>query len=94
MKVILDPKALKFIKSKGESSVETWLEGCSSWGASEPQPSVKMGKPADLEDYDKYEVDGIDIYVRVDVITKNDELKINHSKLLWNEKLTVEGMAF
>ena len=94
MKVVLDSKALKFIKSKGENSVEAWLEGCSSWGTSEPQPSVKMGKPEDLDDYDKYEVDGIDVYVRVDVITKNDELKINYSKILWNEKLTVEGMAF
>lgn len=53
-----------------------------------------MGKPEDLEEYDKYEVDGIDVYVRVDVVTKNDELKIKYSKLLWNEKLTVEGMAF
>ena len=94
MKVTLDPKALKFIKSKNENSVETWLEGCSSWGPSEPQPSVKMGKPEDLEEYDKYEVEGIDVYVRIDVITKNDELKINYSKLLWNEKLTVEGMSF
>ena len=94
MKVLLDPKALKLIKSKGENSVEAWLEGCSSWGPSEPQPSVKMGRPEDLEEYDKYEVDGIDIYVRADVITKNDELKINYSKLLWNEKLTVEGMSF
>lgn len=94
MKVILEPKALEFIKSNGEDSVEAWLEGCSSWGTSEPKPSVKMGKPKDLEEYDKYEVDGIDIYVRADVITKNDELKINHSKLLWNEKLTVEGMEF
>ena len=94
MIVRLEAKALKFIKSKNENSVSAWLEGCSSWGPSEPQPSVKMGKPEDLEEYDKYEVDGIDVYVRVDVVTKNDELKIKYSKLLWNEKLTVEGMAF
>lgn len=30
MKVTLDPKALKFIKSKNENSVSAWLEGCSS----------------------------------------------------------------
>lgn len=30
MKVILDPKAIKFIKSKNEDSITLWLEGCSS----------------------------------------------------------------
>lgn len=53
-----------------------------------------MGKPADLDDYDKYVVDGIDAYVRVDTQAKNDELKIKYSKILFSEKLTVEGMQF
>lgn len=53
-----------------------------------------MGKPADMDDYDKYEVDGIDAYVRCDVQAKNDELKIKYSKILFSEKLTVEGMLF
>lgn len=30
MKVTLDPKAVKYIKSKGSDSVTLWLEGCSS----------------------------------------------------------------
>lgn len=30
MKVILDPKAVKFIKSKGSDAITLWLEGCSS----------------------------------------------------------------
>lgn len=30
MKITIDPKAAKFIKSKGENSIEVWLEGCSS----------------------------------------------------------------
>lgn len=94
MKVTLDPKAIKFIKSKGENSIEVWLEGCSSWGVGEPQPSVKVGKPVDLDDYDEYKVDDLSVYVRCDVQAKDDELVIKHSKILWNEKLVVEGMMF
>lgn len=95
MKVILDPKAVKFIKSKGSDAITLWLEGCSSWGVGEPQPSVRMGKPEeDLDDFDRYDSEGIEVYVRVDVQAKNDELNVKHSKLLWNEKLIVEGMLF
>lgn len=92
MKVVLDAKAVKFIKSKGKDSIEIWLEGCSSWGVGEPQPSVKMGNPEDMEEYDKYEVDGIDVYVRCDVQAKDDTLNIGYSKILWSEKLIVEGI--
>jgi hypothetical protein len=30
MNIKIDSKAEKFIKSKGENSIEVWLEGCSS----------------------------------------------------------------
>ena len=54
-----------------------------------------MGKPEeDLDDFDKLDSEGIEVYVRVDVQAKNDELKVKYSKLLWNEKLVVEGMMF
>lgn len=92
MKIIIDPKAKKFINSKNEVSITVWVEGCSSWGVGEPQPSVKMGKPSEIDDYDLYQVDGIDAYVRCDIEAKNDEVKIKYSKLLWNEKLIVEGI--
>ena len=55
MKVLIDKKAKKFINSKGFNELEIWMEGCSSWGVGEPQPSVKMGKPEDLDLFDKYE---------------------------------------
>lgn len=94
MKVIIDPKALKFIQSKNEDSIRLWLDGCGSWGPSEPKPSVEMGKPEELEDFDLYTIDGINAYVDVAVQTKNEELVVKHAKILWNEKLIVEGMAF
>ena len=53
-----------------------------------------MGKPADIKDYEKFDVDGIETYVKSDVKAKDDSLTIIHSKLLWMEKLVVEGMIF
>ncbi|MBC8590949.1 hypothetical protein H8689_07465 [Lachnospiraceae bacterium NSJ-29] len=60
----------------------------------EPQPSVKMGKPEDIQEYDEYDINGIKVFVKSDVQAKNNELKVRHSKVLWSEKLIVEGMAF
>lgn len=96
MKVIIEPKAKKYIESKGEDTVRLWLDGCGSWGPSEPKPSVEMGKPeeSELDDFDLYEVDGIHAYVDVGVLTKDDELIVKHAKILFKEKLIVEGMAF
>ncbi len=55
-----------------------------------------MGKPeeSELDDFDLYEVDGIHAYVDVGVLTKDDELIVKHAKILFKEKLIVEGMAF
>lgn len=92
MKVILDSKAIKFIKSKGEDTITLWLEGCSSWGVGEPQPSVKMGKPEDSMDYKEYDIEGIKVFVKSDVQARDNQLRVKHSKILWSEKLVVEGM--
>lgn len=94
MNVKIDAKAEKFIKSKGEDSITVWLEGCSSWGTKEPMPSVRMGKPDNINEYNHYQIGDINVYVKSDVVAKDDELKIKCVKLLWKEKLVVEGMVY
>lgn len=96
MKVTIEEKAKKYIKEQGADSIKLWLDGCGSWGPSEPKPSVEMGKPEEeeLDDFDLYEVDGLKAYVDVAVNAKNDELVVKHAKVLFKEKLVVEGMVF
>ena len=53
-----------------------------------------MGKPSDPENYDHTDVNGIGVYVRNDVVTANNEIKINYSKFLFKEALAVEGLAY
>lgn len=53
-----------------------------------------MGKPEDIDNYEEYNIDGIKAFVKSDVKAKDDQLKVKHSKILWSEKLIVEGMLF
>lgn len=94
MKVILDNSVLNYLKKKNSNEITVDIEGCASWGV-EPNPSVNLGKPKEnIDDFDKYEVDGVDVYVTVAANTKNDELKIIHKKIFFSDKLIVEGLAF
>lgn len=52
-----------------------------------------MGKPQeDADDFDAYEANGIHVYVRVDVQTGDEGLKIKYSKFFFKESLVVEGI--
>jgi hypothetical protein len=53
-----------------------------------------VGKPDNIEEYNHYQVGDIDVYVKSNVVAKDDELRIKCVKLLWKEKLVVEGMVY
>ncbi|MCI5674553.1 MAG: hypothetical protein SOZ40_02970 [Ezakiella sp.] len=53
-----------------------------------------MGKPKEnIDDFDIYPVDGIDVYVTVAANTIAGELTVGYTKILFSEKLTVKGLA-
>ncbi len=94
MIVKIDSKAKKYIDKQGQKSVTIDIDGCSSWGV-EPNPVVNLGKPKedDIDDFDKYTVDGIDVYVVCTANTKNGELTLSYMKILFSGKLVVNGLA-
>lgn len=55
---------------------------------------VVMGKAPDPAEYNCTEENGIQVCVRNDVQTRDDEIRINYSKLLFKESLTVDGLAY
>lgn len=58
------------------------------------QSLVVEGKPADPSQFDAYEADGIQVYVRKGIVAGQDGLHIGLMKLLFLvEMLTVEGIA-
>lgn len=95
MNIKIDDKAVKFIKKQNFDDVHVFVQGCSSWGASEPQPLVLMGKPKqDIENFKVYEVDGINVYVGNDVQTGSDGIEIKYSKFLFKENIIVDGIVY
>lgn len=52
-----------------------------------------MGEPIrDKDDYDKYTVDGIDVYVRVDIQPEKETIFVDYFKILWIERMTLRGI--
>lgn len=95
MQVLFNDKVKPFVTGKGKDAINVELKGCSSWGVGEPQPIVLLGKPrVKAEEYDVYPVDGIDVYVQKTINAKDDTLKINYTKILFKESLTVDGIVF
>ncbi len=39
-----------------------------------------------------HKVGDIEVYVKSDIKAKDDEIKIKYTKILWAEKLSVEGI--
>ncbi len=55
-----------------------------------------MGMPGkDLDDYDKYQIGQIDVYVRADIVAlEDDTIYVDYYKLLWIEKMALRGVRF
>ena len=95
MKINLNDQAAQFIKKAGREDINVFVKGCSSWGGSEPQPLVIMGKPSgDLAEYTMTPVNGINDYVRNDVQSGDDGITVKASKFLFKETLIVEGIVY
>lgn len=95
MDIKIDDKAVKLIKKQNFEDVHVYVEGCSGWGPSEPQPLVLMGQPKqDIESFEVHKVDGINVYVRHDVQAGRDGIQIKYSKFLFKENIIVDGIIY
>jgi len=56
-------------------------------------PTIHLGKPENnLDDYEKYEIKEIILYILKGIKTENNEVIITLSKLFKWKKLTLEGV--
>ena len=62
------------------------------WCSTE-QPSVEMGRPSNESGFQKFNSEGIDVYLYRGVIPRGNELKIRLNKMLWIKSLIVEGVS-
>ena len=91
--VTVDDSAKAFIAAQKTDSVYCLLQMCASWGGSRLQPAVIAGTPKDMHAYDKFESNGIKVYVKKDAPCAGGVLTITVTKFFWHEKLIVQGMS-
>ena len=91
MDIYISDSAKEYIKKKSDSIQIIPVQVGGGWCA-RYEPSVKVGKPKNESGFHIYDVEGICIYLAKNLIVKNDELKIDLSKVLWIKSLTVDGI--
>ncbi|MGH4120151.1 CC/Se motif family (seleno)protein [Clostridium sp.] len=55
-------------------------------------PTVQLGKPALVDDYDMYKVDDISVFLIKNTQIRNEKLHIFMRKFLWIKNLEVDGI--
>jgi len=56
-------------------------------------PTVQLGKPEHIEDFDMEAVGQIEVYTGKQLKFKNDRIHIFLRKFLWVKELVVDGVA-
>ena len=92
MDIYISDKAKEYIKKKSNSIQIKPVQVGGGWCA-RYEPSVKVGRPSNESGFRIYNVGDIDVYFAQNLITRNDELKIDLSKVLWIKSLTVDGIS-
>ncbi|UTC68550.1 hypothetical protein E4O01_13165 [Treponema sp. OMZ 790] len=61
----------------------------------EPQPVVSPAAPKkDKEEFNLIKSGDVDVYVKNKIKASNDTLSVKYKKVLFSEKLIVEGIVF
>lgn len=95
MNINIDEKAIEYLKKHNSVAVTVDVIGCSSWGVGEPQPTVLPAEPKkNKEAYNLIKSGEFNVYVKNNISASNDTLSIKYKKVLFSEKLIVEGIVF
>lgn len=93
MNVYIDKRAEEYIKSNSKDhSIKLYLEKFGGGWCVGHQLSVKIGKPSNIDSFNLYKVGDIDVYIASGMKTRNNEVKIGLSKILWVKALYADGL--
>lgn len=93
LKVLVNDDAKKYINEKSkDNSITITIKYVGSGWRPEIKPSVMMGKPMADEEFDLVNADGIDVYIKKDIKSRKNEIKVSLEKFLWTKYLIVEGV--
>ena len=90
--VVFDDKALAALSKQKATAIYCIAMGA-SWGGTIVDPTVIVGMPKDLNNYDKFETDGIDVYMKKGTNTINGTVTITAESSFWQEIFIVKGIV-
>lgn len=90
--VVIDNKALAAFTKRKVRTVYCVAMGV-SWGGIIVDPTVIVGMPKTLNDYDKFETNGIDVYMKKGTNTITGTVTITAENAFWQDMFIVKGIA-
>ena len=64
-----------------------------SWGGTILDPTVIVGIPKDFNEYDKFEANGVDVYMKKGTNTIDGTVTITAERSFWQDIFIVKGIA-
>ena len=64
-----------------------------SWGGTIVDPTVIVGMPKDINNYDKFVANGIDVYIKKGTNTINGTITITAENAFWQDIFIVKGIV-
>lgn len=93
MNINIDKKAEAYIKDKSqEKAIQIGIKKVGSGWCVSFEPFVKMGEPFEISSYKHYNVGDINVYIPPKIKAINNKISVSHSKFLWINSLSVEGL--
>ena len=92
LRVVFDDKAVAALTKHSATAVYCVAMGA-SWGGTIVDPTVIVGMPKDINNYDKFEANGIDVYIKKGTNTLNGTITITAENAFWQEMFIAKGIA-
>ena len=93
MKINMDGKAKEYIETKSsDKSINISINRVGSGWCQSFEPSVRMGRPYNIDTFDNYKVDNIDVYIQKGIIARHNEINIGLNKFIIFKSLNVDGI--
>lgn len=93
MNIKIDKEAEDYIKDKSrDEAIQVGIKKVGSGWCQSFEPFVKMGEPFNRDSYKHYNVGEINVYIPENIKAINNKISISHSKFLWINTLSVDGI--
>ena len=93
MNIKIDKEAEDYVKDKSrDKTIHIGIKKVGSCWCQSFEPFVKMGENFNRDSYMHYNLGEINVYIPENIKAINNKISIRHSKFLWINNLSVDGI--